>query len=94
MVRLGFHRRLIGGIASRPNFAQKEQVMQNIKNYAALPGQHPLNVRLPIQPDFSNPLLAIPLPEEISFGKRHNLYQRVKRCIRDHKALDTICLDQ
>lgn len=69
--------------------------MRLLKNYASLPGQpYPLNVRLPLDPDLSCPILSDPLPAELPFGQRHNLYQRVKTCIRTHKDLDSISLDQ
>ena len=94
MVRLGFHRSLIGGIASRPQLPQRELAIQLLHQYATTPGlPYPLNVRIPFTPNLSCALYGNHLPPDIPFAKRHNLYQRVKKCIRTHKSLDTIRLD-
>ena len=37
--------------------------------------------------------VAQPLPDELPFAKRHNLYQRVKKCLRTKVSLYTISLD-
>ena len=50
MIRLGFHRSLVGGMASRPKLPQKDLALKILSDYASLPGQrYPLNVRVPFQ---------------------------------------------
>lgn len=94
LVRLGFHRSLVGGVASRPQLPQSALAIQLLDQYATQPGQpYPLNVRLPFTPDLTCAIYGRDLPPDIPFAHRHNLYQRVKKCIRMHKPLDTICLD-
>ena len=93
LVRLGFHRSLVGGIASRPTLPQRVAAMQLLRTYATIPEQpYPLNVRLPFVPNLSEPILVTPLPDDIPFLKRQNLYQKVKKCLRTNKSLDSIPL--
>lgn len=91
LVRLGFHRSLVGGISSRPNLPMADQAMQGVTAYSSLPDQgYPLNVRLPIQilPDHAGP--PCPLPAPLPFSVRHNLYQKVKKYLRLKKPLASI----
>ena len=65
--------------------------MQLLREYASTPEQpYPLNVRLPFVPNLSNLILAESLPVDLPFPKRQNLYQRVKKCLRTNKPLDSI----
>lgn len=51
-----------------------------LKEYAAMPGQlYPLNVRIPFVPNLECSLVATPMPTDLSFLNRHNVYQRVKK---------------
>ena len=51
VVRMGFHRSLTGGIASRPNLFQKDIALHLLRDYSAQAGQpYPLNVRIPFVP--------------------------------------------
>ena len=53
LVRLGYHRNLVGGLASRPNLPQKESALRMISHYSSQPGRpYPLNMRVPFQPNF------------------------------------------
>ena len=94
MVRLGYHRSLTGGVASRPNLPQKELAMQLLSAYSALPGHpYPLNVRVPFVPDLMHSQIHLDLPTDKPFLERHNLYQRVRKCIRNKQNLDTLAFD-
>lgn len=54
------------------------------KKYYGLPGQpYPLNVRAPFLPDTSQCLLNVELLLDRPFLDRNNLYQRVRKCIRN-----------
>lgn len=78
MVRLGYHRSLVGGIASRPHLPQKEQAMQVLNDYASSPGQlYPLKVRLPFVPNLNCSVMTETLPSELPFMKRlRNVFDR------------------
>ena len=72
----------------------RELAIQLLREYATTPGQpYPLNFRLPFTPNLSCALYGHQLPADIPFVKRHNLYQRVEKCSRTHKSLDTLSLD-
>lgn len=48
LVRLGFHRTLVGGMAARPAMPNSAVAIKLLAEYSALPEQpYPLNVRLP-----------------------------------------------
>lgn len=95
MVRLGYHRSLVGGIVSRPTLPQREHAMQILRDYASTPGQpYPLNVRLPFVPNLSCPIFGHHLPADIPFSQRQNLYQRVEKRIHTRKPIDSLGLDQ
>ena len=82
MVRLGYHRSLVGRIASRPCLPQRDLAMQILKDYSSTPGQpYPLNVRLPFVPNLDSSAIEDAMPSELPFMKRHNLYQRVKKML-------------
>ena len=83
MVRLGFHRSLIGGIASRPTLPQREEAMKLLLAYSQ---PYPLNVRVPFKPNLECALVVPPILDELPFVKRHNLYQRAKKCLRKNFA--------
>lgn len=68
--------------------------MQILKDYASSPGQpYPLNLRIPFLPNLSCSIMTESMPSELPFMKRHNLYQRVNKCLRLKQSLDTIPLD-
>ena len=94
MIRLGFHRSLVGGIPSRPKLPQVELALQILSEYASLPGQpYPLNVRVPYNPKLDNACITDFGPPDIPFADRNNLYQRVRKCLRNKQCLSTISLD-
>ena len=94
MIRLGFHRSLTGGVASRPRLPQTDLALQVLSEYSSLPGQpYPLNVRVPFQPKLDSALFSDFGPADIPFANRHNLYQRVRKCLRNKTCLSTISLD-
>ena len=66
-------------------------LMQNVQAYASLPNQsYPLNVRVvPSIIPCANPC-PNPSYNDISCDKRHNLYQRIKKCIRQNKSLQSL----
>lgn len=68
--------------------------MQMLTRYSALPGHpYPLNVRAPFEPDFAKSQIDFDLPNEMSFQERHNLYQRLRKCIRNKQDLETVVFD-
>lgn len=84
LARMGFHRSLVGEMASRPTLPNADQVVKFLGDYSSLLGQpYPLNVRLPVVPvsDFAKTLLD--LPSEPAFQNRQNLYQKVITFIRN-----------
>ena len=94
LVRLGFHRTLVGGIAARPSLPYAAQAVKIMTDYAALPEQpYPRDDRfpLPICTDFAETFSN--LPAEIPFRTRYNLYQKVKKYIRLKKPLDELAPD-
>lgn len=83
LFRLGFHRSLIGGVAARPILPQNALSYAVLDAYMSTPGQsYPLNVRVPFQPQLDHAMIQHSDHEHLTFEKRHNLYQRVKKCIR------------
>lgn len=93
LVRLGFHKSLVGGINSRPVLPYPDKVIQILCDYASLPAQtYPHHVRLQLPPlQCASPLEA-PFVE-IPFKQRSGLYQRIKKCIRNHITLETIDIE-
>ena len=90
MVWLGFHRSLTGGIASRPRLPQTDLVIKIL----SLPGQpYPLNVRVPFNPKLDSALISDSGPPDLSFPARHNLYQRVRKCLRNKTDVSSLQLD-
>ena len=78
LVRLGFHKSLIGGIVSRPAMPCVDKVLQILRDYASLPAQtYPHHVRLQLPPIPCDAPLNAPFTE-IPFKQRSGLYQRIK----------------
>lgn len=68
VVRLGFHRSLTGGIASRPNLLQTELAIALLRECSTQPGQlYPPNVRVPFVPNLSHCQTAVDLPPDRPF---------------------------
>lgn len=62
-----------------------------LNDYLSLAGQpYPLNVRVPFQPRLDKALISPIHDLEMSFEKGHNLYQRVKKCIRLQQDLSQL----
>lgn len=71
LIRLGFHRSLIGGIAARPNMQQNELTYATLAHYASAPGQvYPLNVRAPFKPRLDRALITHDEAEVWSFDTK------------------------
>lgn len=91
LVRLGFHRSLVGGISARPFLPHADLLMQHLQAYASLPNQsYPLNVRvvqslIPLTHPCPNPSFG-----DISYDKSHNLYQKIKKCLRQKQSLHSL----
>ena len=81
----------MGGISARPFLPHADLLMQNSQAYASLPNQsYPLNVRvvpsiIPHHTTCQNPTYC-----DIPYDKRHNLYQKVKKCLRQKQSLGTL----
>ena len=94
MIRLGYHRSLTGGIASRPRLPQADLALQVLSQYSSMAGQpYPLNVRVPFQPKLDSAILTDLGPPDMSFSKRHNLYQRVRKCLRNKTCLSSLLIE-
>ena len=81
----------MGGISARPFLPHADLLMQNLQAYASLPKQsYPLNVRV-VQSVIPHPH-SCPNPSygDISYDKSHNLYQKIKKCLRQKQSLDTL----
>lgn len=85
LVCIGFHRSLIGGIASRPTLPQQDEAMNFSRAMQNQP--YPLHVCLPLVPILDSAVLTESFPPDIPFGKRHNLYQCLKKCLRNKQDL-------
>ena len=71
LVRLGFHKSLVGGISSRSILPDPVAVIDHIKNYSSLPNEsYPHHVRLEL-PKISHPEPFVPECDEIPFQKRN-----------------------
>ena len=93
LIRLGFHKSLVGGIASRPILPDFNTVLETIKAYSSLPNQsYPHHVRLDM-PIIHHPSPLPPEYEEIPFHKRSGLYQRIKKCIRAKHSIAEIVFE-
>lgn len=83
MVRLGYHRSLVGGIAAPPTLPQTALARELLHTYSSHEAQvYPLNVRAPFVPNLNSAEIEIDTTSDLPFSARHNLYQRVKKCIR------------
>ena len=91
MIRMGYHRSLVGGITSRPRLPQTDLAMKLLLDNSSLPGQQcPLNVRIPFQPKLDASCILEELPPDKCFLARHN--QRVRKCLRNNQSLTSIVL--
>ena len=88
LVRLGFHKSLVGGIAKRPVIPNAEKLLLVLRDYSSLPAQsYPHHVRLPMPLVHKDEILQSPYAD-IPFKFRSGLYQRIKKCIRNHQSLE------
>ena len=94
LVRMGFHKSLVGGISSRPVLPDPAAVIEIVKNYSSLPNQsYPHHVRLELPP-ISHPRPFVPECAEIPFQNRNGLCQRIKKCLRKkHSIADIVTND-
>lgn len=66
-----------------PKKTKNDLAYATLAEYASAPGQvYPLNIRTPFTPQLDHALISVESSDELSFDKRHNLYQKVKNSIR------------
>lgn len=97
MVRLRFHRSLIGGIAARPTLRQSPKASKSHSSTWRLCrlARKTLSIKRSCSRDKLNCSQFMPsIAETLTFSQRHNLYQWVRKCMRNKLDLDTIQLDQ
>ena len=83
LIRLGYHRSLVGGISARPNLPFADLLIANLTSYSSMPNQsYPLNVRMLPKLKAADELCPNPPYSDITYRKRHNLYQKLKKCLR------------
>lgn len=93
LVRLGFHRSLVGGISARPFLQLADLLVQKIEVYAPLPKQsYPLNVRVVPSTIAHSTLCPDPPYEDIAYDKSHNLYstRKSRNALVSNKSLDML----
>lgn len=91
LVRLGFHRSLVGGMSACPSLPLADLLIQNIIAYASLPKQsYPLNVQITPSLLAASESCGDPPYSDLSHDKNHNFYQTIKKCIRMKQPLDVL----
>ena len=93
LVRMGYHKSLVGGISSRPVLPDPAAVIEIVKNYSSQPTQsYPHHVRLELSP-IPHTMPLIPECTEIPFQDRNGLYQRIKKCLRNKHSIADIVVN-
>ena len=93
LVRLGFHKSLVGGVASWPVLPNVDQFLSILRDYSSMPTQsYPHHARIQMPLVTKESVIQSPY-EDIPFKNRGGLYQRIKKCLRNGQSLDHISFD-
>ena len=93
LVRLGFHKSLVGGVASRPVIPNATRFLAILREYSSMPTQsYPHHVRIPMPLVPTESVIQSPY-DDIPFANRGGLYQRIKKCLRNGQSLDHVSFD-